>query len=128
VRAGRDQRPDQQATVGLDPDQDLPWVLSMVGQHGVQPGQPSTPLGSAGWPAAALFVQHGHLVMAFGPTDPDLDHTAFFAGRPARTPSRETMRRPNGPVLRDRHVIPPASRCCRSRTPTGWPLELTAPL
>jgi hypothetical protein len=42
---GRYQRPDQQATVGLDPDQDLPWVLSMVGQHGVQPGQPSTPSG-----------------------------------------------------------------------------------
>jgi hypothetical protein len=47
-------------------------------------------------------------VMVFGPIDPDLDHTASFAGRPASTPSREeTMRRPNGPVLRDRHVIPP---------------------
>jgi hypothetical protein len=36
---GRYQRTDQQATVGLDPDQDLRWVLSMVGQHGVQPVQ-----------------------------------------------------------------------------------------
>ena len=56
----------------------------------------------------ALLVQHDHVVVVFGPIDPDLDHTASFAGRPASTPSREeTMRRPNGPVLRDRHVIPP---------------------
>lgn len=43
--AGRYQRTDQQATVGLDPDQDLRWVLHLFGQHGVQPGQPSTPSG-----------------------------------------------------------------------------------
>ena len=41
---GRYQRTDQQATAGLDPDQDLGWVLHLFGQHGVQPGQPSRPL------------------------------------------------------------------------------------
>jgi hypothetical protein len=43
--AGRYQRTDQQATVSLHPDQDLRWVLHLVGQHGLQPGQPSTPSG-----------------------------------------------------------------------------------
>jgi hypothetical protein len=59
----------------------------MLGQHGVQPGQPLHAL----WDPPAgqqlpLLVQDGHVVVVFGPIDPDLDHTASFADRSATTP------------------------------------------
>jgi hypothetical protein len=39
--AGRDQRTDQQAPVGLDPHDDLRGVVGMLGQQPVQPATPS---------------------------------------------------------------------------------------
>jgi hypothetical protein len=39
------QGPDQQASVGLDPDRDLCWVLSVGGHQGVQFPHPTQPFG-----------------------------------------------------------------------------------
>jgi hypothetical protein len=43
--AGRQQRPNQQPPVSLDPDHHLPWILCMGGHQGVQLPHPGQPIG-----------------------------------------------------------------------------------
>ena len=69
--AGSDQRLHPRPTVGLDPDDDLVGLgvlIEMVGDQGVQRGQPRHTLGQppTGQPPAGL-VEQLHVVMGLGP-------------------------------------------------------------
>jgi hypothetical protein len=78
--AGRDQRADQQATVGLDAGHHAGRVVGVVGQHGVQGRQAADAVRDAGrGQDTTLAVEHAHVVVVLGPVDANEDHRA---GRP----------------------------------------------
>lgn len=83
--AGRHQRPDQQASVGLDPDHHLGRVARIHRDELVQPGHPGHPIGdSLTGQHAPVGGHQAHVMVALGPIDPDQQHgSSFLVSTPA---------------------------------------------
>lgn len=92
--ARRHQRPNHQPPIGLDPDQHLRFVLVVphTATHQLMNlGEPRDPVRHP-TPSdhLTLDVEHAHVVMAFGPIDPDKQHAAPPRSAPPRAPRRST--------------------------------------
>ena len=89
--AGPDQRADQQAPVGLDPDHHLGRFLRPRAHQLVQPGHPGHPISD---PLAGQHASVGghdaHIMVALRPIDPDKQHRGPLPSRPVLPASRRT--------------------------------------
>ena len=105
--AGRHQRSDEQAPVGLDSDHHLLRFADMAADKVVEAGDALHSLRkAAAGEALSVLVLDMHVVMGLSPIHPYKDHLAPLA-RPAPTPSPRTPAATNGSVLEARH---PTSR------------------
>jgi hypothetical protein len=73
--AGRQQCPDQQASVGLDPDRHLPGLLGMGGDQGMQLPHPCQAIGDpASCQDTSVLVEQAQVMMGLAPVDPEKHH------------------------------------------------------
>jgi hypothetical protein len=92
--AGRDQRAQEQAAVGLGPDHDLGRVGDQASQQLMQRGQPGQPLSHPpGRHDPAALVHDGHIMVGLGPVQPDKQHPSSSPG----STSRSSLRKPATP-------------------------------
>jgi hypothetical protein len=92
--AGRDQRAQEQAAVGLGPDHDLGRVGDQAGQQLMRRGQPGQYLSHPpGRHDPAALVHDGHIMVGLGPVQPDKQHPSSSPG----SASRSRLRKPATP-------------------------------
>jgi len=121
--AGRQQHTNQQAPVGLNPDDDLGWILGMSSHQGMQRPHPGEAIGDTpGCKHAAVLVNQAQVMVALAPVHPNKQHGHPPLLRPAVCEPEKDLRRPNGSA--HWHDIPPAVRPPQHQPGHGLPREL----
>ena len=121
--AGRQQHTNQQAPVGLNPDDDLGWILGMSSHQGMQRPHPGEAIGDTpGCKHAAVLVNQAQVMVALAPVHPKEQHGVLLCSDLPVVEPEKDPRRPNGSALR--HDIPPAVRPPQHQPGHGLPREL----
>jgi hypothetical protein len=121
--AGRQQHPNQQAPVGLNPDDDLGWILGMSSHQGMQRPDSGEAIGDTpGCKHIAVLVEQAQVMVALALVDPEEQHPGPPLLRHVVCEPEKDLRRPNGSA--HRHDIPPAVRPPQHRPGHGLPREL----
>ena len=82
--ADRQQRPDEQAAISLDPHRHLCWILGMGGHQIMQLPHASQPVGDP--PSRkhlAGLVEQAQVMVALAPVHHDKQHDVLLCSRPA---------------------------------------------
>jgi hypothetical protein len=97
--AGRQQRPDQQPPVGLDPHRHLCWLLGMGGHQRVQLAHARRPIGDPpGGQHGSVLIQQAQVMVAFAPVHPKKPTRRPPLLRRLDVEPEKDPRRPNGSV------------------------------
>ena len=120
--AGGQQRPHQQAPVGLNPDRHLCRVLGMGGHQGVQLAHAGQAVADPpGGQHGPILVQQAQVMVGLAPVDPQEPHRVLLCSGLLSEP-----RRTCGALMAVLawHDIPPAVRPPQHRPGHGLPQEL----